>query len=132
MGSLRVAAILCAARVEELDTDAFAVDCRRQLTMCERWSAQQGTHVAVEWLLSTTPPHLWRLWEDVENGQVDVIVAANERMYRRCLGDLDAFTARCHAAGVSVVTSGFDEPLEYDHAMRRTVMEQLSPKLSPG
>ncbi|MFI1398302.1 hypothetical protein [Streptomyces sp. NPDC020681] len=125
MDGLRVAAIASLTPLEELDSDPFLVDTRSQHAMCARWAADKGFVVARQLVFYGLRPDHCALWTDVTAGEVDLFVAANERVLARALTSLDDFIAECGRRGVPVETAGLDEPV-YDAAMKANVHRRLS------
>ncbi|MFJ1913324.1 hypothetical protein ACIOGX_15550 [Streptomyces sp. NPDC088147] len=125
MREVRVAVIASLTPLEELDSDPFLVDTRGQHTMCARWAEDKGYLVTRQLLLYGMRPDHCALWSDVEAGQVDLFVAANERVLERAFRSASAFSAECTRRGVPLETVGLDEPL-YDAAMKADVHRRLS------
>ncbi|MEO3974583.1 hypothetical protein [Streptomyces sp. CAU 1734] len=125
MNGLRVAAIASLTPLEELDQDPFLVDTRSQQAMCARWAADRG-HTVTRQLVICGMRHDDRgLWSDVNEGQVDLFVAPNERVLGRALSSVSDFIAECGRRGVALETAGLDEPV-YDAAMKADVHRRLS------
>ncbi|MFD5033312.1 hypothetical protein ACFVWX_03665 [Streptomyces sp. NPDC058220] len=125
MDALRVAAIASLTPLEELDRVPFLVDTRGQHAMCARWAEDKGYAVTTQLLLYGLRPGHRGLWADVEEGQVDLFVAANERVLDRAFTSAPAFAAECERRGVRLETVGLDEP-PYDAAMKADVHRRLS------
>ncbi|MFF0450825.1 hypothetical protein ACFYT4_31345 [Streptomyces sp. NPDC004609] len=125
MGGLRVAAIAGLTPLEELDRDPFLVDTRGQYVLCERWAAEHGHVVTRRLVLHGLRPDHRGLWTDVTAGEIDLFVAAAERVLARALGSVPGFAAECARRGVGLRTTGLDEPV-YDAAMKADVHRRLS------
>jgi hypothetical protein len=125
MGELRVAAIASLTPLEELDTDPFLVDTRGQHTMCARWAQDNGYAVTRQLYFYRLRPDHSGLWLDVEEGLVDLFVAANERVLDRAFTSAPAFATECERRGVRLATVGLDEP-SYDAAMKAEVHRRIS------
>ncbi|MCJ1681375.1 hypothetical protein MTF65_29275 [Streptomyces sp. APSN-46.1] len=125
MDELRVAAIASLTPLEDLDDDPFAVDTRGQHAMCARWAAEHGYVVARELVFYGLRPDHYGLWSDIDAGQVDLFVAANQRVLARALSSVEAFTAECERRGVRLETAGLAEP-RYTSAMKAEVHRRLS------
>ncbi|MCX4957047.1 hypothetical protein [Streptomyces virginiae] len=125
MEELRVAAITSLAPLEELDADPFAVDTRGQHAMCARWAADRGYVVTKQLLVYGLRADHCGLWSDVDTGQVDLFVAANDRVLARALRSVEEFTAECERRGVRLETAGGEEP-RYTSAMKAEVHRRLS------
>ncbi|MFG2988777.1 hypothetical protein ACGFZK_05640 [Streptomyces sp. NPDC048257] len=125
MEELRVAAITSLAPLEELDTDPFAVDTRGQHAMCVRWAADRGYVVTKQLLVYGLRADHCGLWSDIDAGQVDLFVAANQRVLARALRSVEEFTAGCERRGVRLETAGGEEP-RYTAAMKAEVHRRLS------
>ncbi|MEU9103318.1 hypothetical protein AB0D54_02945 [Streptomyces xanthophaeus] len=125
MEELRVAAIASLAPLEDLDADPFAVDTRSQQAMCARWAADQGYVVTKQLLFYGLRSDHCGLWSGIEDGQVDLFVAANHRVLARALRSVEEFTVECERRGVRLETAGLDEP-RYTSAMKAEVHRRLS------
>ncbi|MFJ8565978.1 hypothetical protein [Streptomyces sp. NPDC093514] len=125
MEELRVAAITSLAPLEDLDADPFAVDTRSQHAMCVRWAADRGYVVTRQLLVYGLRADHCGLWSDIDTGQVDLFVAANDRVLARALSSVEEFTAECERRGVRMETAGAEEPL-YTSAMKAEVHRRLS------
>ncbi|WP_411104441.1 hypothetical protein [Streptomyces sp. cmx-4-9] len=125
MEELRVAAIASLAPLEDLDADPFAVDTRSQQEMCARWAADRGYVVTRHLLFYGLRSDHCGLWAGVDDGQVDLFVAANQRVLTRALRSVEEFTAECRRRGVRLETAGLDEP-RYTSAMKAEVHRRLS------
>ncbi|MEU3183471.1 hypothetical protein ABZ707_04555 [Streptomyces sp. NPDC006923] len=125
MGEVRVAAIASLTPLEELHHVPFLVDTRGQHAMCARWAEDQGYVVTRQLLFYGLRPDHSALWVDVEEGLVDLFVAANERVLDRAFSSAPAFSAECERRGVRLETVGLDEP-SYDAAMKADVHRRLS------
>ncbi|MEV8589184.1 hypothetical protein [Streptomyces sp. NPDC051180] len=125
MDDVRVAAIASLTPLEELDSDPFLVDTRGQHAICARWAEDQGYVIARSLLFHGLRPDHEALWADVEEGAVDLFVAANERVLARALTSVPAFRAECARRGVRVETVRPDEPV-YDTAAKAGVHRRLS------
>ncbi|MEU2241423.1 hypothetical protein ABZ572_18690 [Streptomyces sp. NPDC018338] len=125
MDDVRVAAIASLTPLEELDSDPFLVDTRGQHELCARWVVDKGYVLARRLLFYGIRPDHAALWEDVEAGEVDLFVAANERVLARALTSVPGFRAECERRGVRVETVGLDEPA-YDTAAKAGVHRRLS------
>ncbi|MFJ6485266.1 MULTISPECIES: hypothetical protein [unclassified Streptomyces] len=125
MEELRVAAITSLAPLEDLDADPFAVDTRGQHSMCARWAADRGYVVTKQLLVYGLRADHCGLWSDVDTGQVDLFVAANDRVLARALRSVEEFTAECERRGVRLETAGGEEP-RYTSAMKAEVHRRLS------
>ncbi|MFD9406857.1 hypothetical protein ACFWBN_07505 [Streptomyces sp. NPDC059989] len=125
MEELRVAAIASLAPLEDLDADPFAVDTRSQHAMCARWAADRGYVVTRHLLVYGLRPDHCGLWSDIDDGQVDLFVAANHRVLARALRSVEEFTAECERRGVRLETAGHEEP-QYTSAMKAEVHRRLS------
>ncbi|MGW7460253.1 hypothetical protein [Streptomyces sp. NPDC054797] len=125
MEELRVAAITSLAPLEDLDADPFAVDTRSQHAMCTRWAADRGYVVTRQLLVYGLRADHCGLWSDVDAGQVDLFVAANQRVLARALRSVEDFTAECARRGVPLETAGGEEP-RYTSAMKAEVHRRLS------
>ncbi|MEV8531946.1 hypothetical protein [Streptomyces sp. NPDC051211] len=125
MDELRVAAIASLVPLEQLDADPFVVDTRSQHAMCDRWAADQGYVVTRQLLFYGLRADHCALWSDVDDGQVDLFVAPNQRVLERALRSVEEFTAECARRGVRLETAGLDEP-RYTSAMKAEVHRRLS------
>ncbi|MFI1886180.1 hypothetical protein [Streptomyces jumonjinensis] len=125
MNGLRVATIASLTPLEELDREPFLVDTRGQQAMCARWAAEHGHTVTRQLLFYGLRPDHRGLWADVDDGQVELFVAANERVLARALTSVGEFVAECERRGVALETAGMDEPV-YDAAMKADVHRRLS------
>ncbi|NML51442.1 hypothetical protein HHL19_15320 [Streptomyces sp. R302] len=125
MNDVRVAAIASLTPLEELDSDPFLVDTRAQHAVCARWAVERGYVLARELHCYGVRPDHDALWADVESGEVDVFVAANERVLARALTSVPEFRAECARRGVRVETAGGPLPL-YDSAAKAAVHRRLS------
>ncbi|MFI8338558.1 hypothetical protein ACIF8W_00490 [Streptomyces sp. NPDC085639] len=125
MEELRVAAITSLAPLEDLDADPFAVDTRSQHAMCVRWAADRGYIVTRQLLVYGLRADHCGLWSDIDTGQVDLFVAANDRVLARALSSVEEFAAECERRGVRLETAGAEEPL-YTSAMKAEVHRRLS------
>ncbi|MET8504987.1 hypothetical protein ABZV60_10085 [Streptomyces sp. NPDC004787] len=125
MDDVRVAAIASLTPLEELDDDPFLVDTRSQHAMCVRWARERGYVVTRQLLFYGIRPDHDALWDDVEEGAVDLFVAPNERVLARALTDVPAFRAECGRRGVRLETTGLAEPA-YDAPMKAGVHRRLS------
>ncbi|MCX5394188.1 hypothetical protein ABZY68_03260 [Streptomyces sp. NPDC006482] len=125
MDDVRVAAIASLTPLEELDTDPFLVDTRGQHEMCARWVVDKGYVLARQLLFYGIRPDHEALWADVEEGAVDLFVAANERVLARALTSVAGFRAECERRGVRVETVCLDDPA-YDARAKAGVHRRLS------
>ncbi|MFD3324975.1 hypothetical protein [Streptomyces sp. NPDC058701] len=125
MEELRVAAIASLTPLEHLDADPFAVDTRGQHAMCARWAADHGYVVTRHLLVYGMRPDHCGLWSGVDAGQVDLFVAANERVLARALRSVEEFAAECARRGVRLETAGYEEP-GYTSGMKAEVHRRLS------
>ncbi|MEU5217622.1 hypothetical protein AB0G79_15685 [Streptomyces sp. NPDC020807] len=125
MDDVRVAAIASLTPLEELDSDPFLVDTRGQHDMCARWARDKGYVLARQLLFYGIRPDHAALWSDVEEGAVDLFVAANERVLARALTSVEGFRAECERRGVRLETVSLDEPA-YDGRARAGVHRRLS------
>ncbi|MFB7273309.1 hypothetical protein [Streptomyces sp. NPDC056244] len=122
---VRVAVIASLTPLEELDSDPFLVDTRGQHAMCARWAEDKGYVVTRQLLLYGLRPDHLGLWVDVDDGVVDLFVAANDRVLDRAFTSVRAFAEECERRGVRLETVGLDEP-PYDAAMKAGVHRRLS------
>ncbi|MFD4375067.1 hypothetical protein [Streptomyces sp. NPDC058486] len=125
MNDVRVAAIASLTPLEELDSDPFLVDTRGQHAMCARWAVERGYVLTRQLLFYGVRPDHDELWADVESGEVDVFVAANEGVLARAVTSVPAFRAECARRGVRVETADAAPP-RYDSAARAAVHRRLS------
>ncbi|GHA76576.1 hypothetical protein ACIQRS_05735 [Streptomyces termitum] len=125
MNDVRVAAIASLTPLEELDSAPFLVDTRGQRDACARWADERGYVLARELLFYGIRPDHDELWADVESGEVDLFVAANERVLARALTSVPDFRAECARRGVRLETAGV-EGTGYDAASRAAVHRRLS------
>ncbi|WP_411110945.1 hypothetical protein [Streptomyces sp. c-19] len=125
MDDVRVAAIASLTPLEELDSDPFLVDTREQHARCARWADDRGYVVARQLLFYGIRPDHAALWADVEEGVIDLFVAANERVLARALTSVPGFRAECARRGVRLETVGPEEPA-YDAAAKAGVHRRLS------
>jgi hypothetical protein len=125
LDGLRVAAITGLTPLEELDRDPFLVDTRGQYRLCRRWAAARGHAITRELVVHGLSPDHRGLWADAEAGQIDLFVAANERVLARALTSVTAFAAECAARGIGLATTDLAEPV-YDAAMKADVHRRLS------
>ncbi|MEV5678320.1 MULTISPECIES: hypothetical protein [unclassified Streptomyces] len=125
MGDVRVAAIASLTPLEELDGDPFLVDTRGQQAMCARWAAGRGYVVTRQLRVYGLRPDHHALWNDIEDGQVDLFVAPNDRVLARALSSVRDFTAECERRGVRLELAGLDEP-EYTSRSKASVHRRLS------
>ncbi|WP_406499101.1 hypothetical protein OG936_30660 [Streptomyces sp. NBC_00846] len=122
---LRVAAIASLTPLEELDSDPFLVDTRSQHDMCARWATDKGYVVTRQLRFYGLRPDHHALWTDVESGEVEVFVAANDRVLARALTSVPEFTAECERRGVRLEIVGLDEP-SYSARTKASVHRRLS------
>ncbi|MGY3060430.1 hypothetical protein ACVWZD_004675 [Streptomyces sp. TE3672] len=122
---VRVAAIASLTPLEELDSDPFLVDTRSQQDMCARWAADKGYVVTRQLRLYGLRPDHHSLWTDVESGDVEVFVAANDRVLARALTSVPEFAAECERRGVRLELAGLDEP-PYNARTKASVHRRLS------
>ncbi|MFJ7995859.1 hypothetical protein ACIQ7D_01565 [Streptomyces sp. NPDC096310] len=125
MGEVRVTAIASLTPLEELDRDPFLVDTHGQHQMCARWAADKGYTVTRQLYFYRLRPDHCGLWTDVEEGLVDLFVAASDRVLDRAFTSVPAFAAECERRGVRLETAGLDEPC-YDAARKAEVHRRLS------
>ncbi|MCX4680210.1 hypothetical protein OG413_33900 [Streptomyces sp. NBC_01433] len=125
MGDVRVAAIASLTPLEELDGDPFLVDTRGQQAMCARWAAGRGYVITRQLRVYGLRPDHYALWNDVEDGQVDLFVAPNGRVLARALTSVPEFTAECERRGVRLELAGLDEP-QYTARSKASVHRRLS------
>ncbi|MEE1794500.1 hypothetical protein PUR28_27630 [Streptomyces sp. BE308] len=125
MGDVRVTAIASLTPLEELDGDPFLVDTRGQQAMCARWAAGRGYVVTRQLRVYGLRPDHHALWNDIEDGQVDLFVAPNDRVLARALSSVRDFTAECERRGVRLELAGLDEP-EYTSRSKASVHRRLS------
>lgn len=125
MGDVRVAAIASLTPLEELDGDPFLVDTRGQQAMCARWAAGRGYVVTRQLRVYGLRPDHHALWNDIEDGQVDLFVAPNDRVLARALTSVRDFTAECERRGVRLELAGLAEP-EYTSRSKASVHRRLS------
>lgn len=125
MGDVRVAAIASLTPLEELDSDPFLVDTRSQHDMCARWAADKGYVVTRQLRLYGLPPDHQALWADVEDGEVELFVAPNDRVLARAVASVPRFTEECERRGVRLEIAGLDEPL-YSSRTKAGVHRRLS------
>ncbi|WP_282693436.1 hypothetical protein [Streptomyces sp. CC208A] len=125
MNDVRVAAIASLTPLEELDSTPFLVDTRGQHAACARWAVERGYVVARELLFYGVRPDHAELWADVEAGEVDLFVAANEHVLARALTSVPGFRAECERRGVRVETAEAADPA-YDSAAKAAVHRRLS------
>jgi len=122
---VRVAAIASLTPLEELDRDPFLVDTRSQHDMCARWAAGQGYVVTRQLRFYGLRPDHHALWADVESGDVELFVAANDRVLARALTSVPEFAAECARRGVRLEFAGLDEP-PYNAQAKASVHRRLS------
>ncbi|MFF9350469.1 hypothetical protein [Streptomyces sp. NPDC014734] len=122
---VRVAAIASLTPLEELDSDPFLVDTRGQHDMCARWAADKGYVVTRQLRFYGLRPDHHALWSDVESGDVEVFVAANDRVLARALTSVPEFAAECERRGVRLEVVGLDEP-PYNAGTKASVHRRLS------
>ncbi|MER8090494.1 hypothetical protein ACFVZR_27735 [Streptomyces sp. NPDC058316] len=122
---VRVAAIASLTPLEELDRDPFLVDTRGQHDMCARWAADKGYVVTRQLRLYGLRPDHHALWTDVESGDVELFVAANDRVLARALTSVPEFAAECERRGVRLELAGLDEP-PYSARTKASVHRRLS------
>ncbi|MFF2407551.1 hypothetical protein [Streptomyces sp. NPDC058092] len=122
---VRVAAIASLTPLEELDSDPFLVDTRSQHDMCARWAAGKGYVVTRQLRFYGLRPDHHALWTDVESGEVEVFVAANDRVLARALTSVPEFAAECERRGVRLEIAGLDEP-PYSARTKASVHRRLS------
>ncbi|MFD9421820.1 MULTISPECIES: hypothetical protein [unclassified Streptomyces] len=125
MGDVRVAAIASLTPLEELDGDPFLVDTRGQQAMCARWAAGRGYVITRQLRVYGLRPDHHALWNDIEDGRVDLFVAPNDRVLARALTSVRDFTAECERRGVRLELAGLDEP-EYTSRSKASVHRRLS------
>ncbi|GGY37985.1 recombinase family protein [Streptomyces omiyaensis] len=125
MNDVRVAAIASLTPLEELDSSPFLVDTRGQHAVCARWAVERGYVLARQLLFYGVRPDHDELWADVESGEVDLFVAANEGVLARALTSVPAFRAECARRGVRVETADAPAPA-YDSAAKAAVHRRLS------
>ncbi|MFI6698147.1 hypothetical protein ACIBJC_04095 [Streptomyces sp. NPDC050509] len=125
MGEVRVTAIASLTPLEELDHDPFLVDTHGQHLMCARWAADKGYTVTRQLYFYRLRPDHCSLWTDVDEGLVDLFVAANDRVLDRAFTSVPAFAAECERRGVRLETAGLDEPC-YDAERKAEVHRRLS------
>ncbi|MFE2938326.1 hypothetical protein ACFXKG_04510 [Streptomyces sp. NPDC059255] len=125
MGEVRVTAIASLTPLEELDRDPFLVDTHGQHLMCARWAEDKGYVVTRQLYFYRLRPDHRGLWTDVEEGLVDLFVAANDRVLERAFTSVAAFAAECERRGVRLETAGLDEPC-YDAERKAEVHRRLS------
>ncbi|MGW2178334.1 hypothetical protein ACWCXX_09645 [Streptomyces sp. NPDC001732] len=122
---VRVAAIASLTPLEELDDDPFLVDTRSQQDMCARWAADKGYVVTRQLRLYGLRPDHHALWTDVENGDVELFVAANDRVLARALTSVPEFAAECERRGVRLEVADLAEP-PYTARTKASVHRRLS------
>ncbi|MER5747884.1 hypothetical protein ACFV97_27680 [Streptomyces sp. NPDC059913] len=122
---VRVAAIASLTPLEELDDDPFLVDTRGQHDMCARWAADKGYVVTRQLRLYGLRPDHHALWADVESGEVELFVAASDRVLARALSSVPEFAAECERRGVGLEIAGLDEP-RYTPRTKANVHRRLS------
>ncbi|MDX2297155.1 MULTISPECIES: hypothetical protein [Streptomyces] len=125
MNDVRVAAIASLTPLEELDSHPFLVDTRGQHAVCARWAVERGYVLTRQLLFYGVRPDHDELWADVESGEVDLFVAANEGVLARAVTSVPAFRAECTRRGVRVETADAPPPA-YDSAARAAVHRRLS------
>ncbi|MFF1923951.1 hypothetical protein ACFVW8_25675 [Streptomyces sp. NPDC058221] len=125
MGDVRVAAIASLTPLEELDSDPFLVDTRSQHDMCARWAAGKGYVVTRQLRLYGLRPDHRALWADIEDGQVELFVAPNDRVLARAVASVPRFTEECERRGVRLEIAGLDEP-RYSARTKAGVHRRLS------
>ncbi|MGW4031467.1 hypothetical protein ACWEFL_19500 [Streptomyces sp. NPDC004838] len=125
MGGLRVAAIAGLIPLEELDRDPFLVDTRGQYALCESWALARGHVITRQLIFHGLRPDDRGLWTDVTSGEIDLFVAANERVLVAAVTSVPDFAAECARRGVGLATTGLDEPV-YDAAKKADVHRRLS------
>ncbi|MFI8435530.1 hypothetical protein ACIGJO_17585 [Streptomyces sp. NPDC079020] len=125
MGDVRVAAIASLTPLEELDGDPFLVDTRSQHAMCARWAAGHGYAVTRQLRVYGLRFDHRALWSDVEDGQVELFVAPNDRVLARAVTSVSDFTAECERRGVRLELAGLDEP-DYTARSKAGVHRRLS------
>ncbi|WP_327371270.1 hypothetical protein [Streptomyces sp. NBC_01217] len=124
-GDVRVAAIASLTPLEELDSDPFLVDTRSQHDICARWAADKGYVVTRQLRFYGLRPDHHALWTDVESGDVELFVAANDRVLARALTSVPEFAAECERRGVRLEIAGLDEP-PYTARTKASVHRRLS------
>ncbi|MEU6016449.1 hypothetical protein ABZ826_21000 [Streptomyces sp. NPDC047515] len=122
---VRVAAIASLTPLEELDRDPFLVDTRGQHAMCARWAADKGYVVTRQLRFYGLRPDHHALWTDVESGDIELFVAANDRVLARALTSVPEFAAECARRGVRLELAGLDEP-PYSAGTKASVHRRLS------
>ncbi|MFI9628560.1 hypothetical protein [Streptomyces sp. NPDC052042] len=122
---VRVAVIASLTPLEELDSDPFLVDTRGQHDMCARWAADKGYVVTRQLRFYRLRPDHHALWTDVESGDVEGFVAANDRVLERALTSVPEFAAECARRGVRLEIAGLDEP-PYNARTKASVHRRLS------
>ncbi|MFE7358779.1 hypothetical protein ACFU8Q_38270 [Streptomyces sp. NPDC057543] len=122
---VRVATIASLTPLEELEGDPFLVDTRSQHDMCARWAADKGYVVTRQLRFYGLRPDHHALWTDVESGEVEAFVAANDRVLARALTSVPEFAAECERRGVRLEIAGLDEP-SYSARTKASVHRRLS------
>ncbi|MFF2012103.1 hypothetical protein ACFVWY_23880 [Streptomyces sp. NPDC058195] len=125
MTDVRVAAIASLTPLEELDSDPFLVDTRGQQDMCARWAADKGYVVTRQLRLYGLRPDHHALWTDVESGEIELFVAASDRVLARAVTSVPEFAAECERRGVGLEIAGLDEP-RYTPRTKAYVHRRLS------
>ncbi|MFI1015111.1 hypothetical protein [Streptomyces sp. NPDC020965] len=125
MSGLRVATIASLTPLEELDRQPFLVDTRGQQTMCAHWAAARGHTITRQLVFYGLRPDHPGLWTDVDEGGVDLFLAASERVLASALTSVADFAAECARREVLLVTADLEEPV-YDASMKADVHRRLS------
>ncbi|MGC5341625.1 hypothetical protein ACPXCE_01840 [Streptomyces sp. DT24] len=110
MGDVRVAAIASLTPFDQLDGDPFLVDTRSQQAICARWAADRGYVVTRQLRFYGLRPDHHALWTDVEDGDVELFVAASDQVLARALTSVTEFAEECGRRGVRLETVGLDDP----------------------
>ncbi|MEU5717586.1 hypothetical protein AB0G71_17695 [Streptomyces sp. NPDC020403] len=110
VGDVRVAAIASLTPLEELDEDPFLVDTRSQHAMCAHWAADRGYVITRQLRVYGLRPDHHALWADVDEGEVELFVAPNDRVLARALLSAADFAAECERRGVRLELAGLEEP----------------------
>ncbi|MFD3655568.1 hypothetical protein [Streptomyces sp. NPDC058620] len=111
MNDVRVAAIASLTPLEELDGDPFLVDTRSQQAMCARWAAARGYVVTRQLRVHRLRSGHCALWADVDEGEIDLFVAPNDRVLAQALASVPELTAECGRRGVRLELAGLQEPV---------------------
>ncbi|MEV3929406.1 MULTISPECIES: hypothetical protein [unclassified Streptomyces] len=106
VADVRVAAIASLTPLEELDGDPFLVD-----PLCARWAADRGYVVTRQLRVHGLRPDHRAPWQGSGDGQVEVFVAANDRVLARAPASAGGFAAECEDQGVRLEFADLEEPV---------------------